>query len=146
MEAEHRVRQRTSRGLAWPAAASSAALLVFRCQQLGLAWLINAFCACHLPLRLIHTICARPSWPRLTACCLRLIKGICSQRQAGFTKASPTCLAADPFACPQVYTVGSASMEEDMYLDLFLDPYTIQVSLVATSLRNRVVPTLGESL
>lgn len=32
--------------------------------------------------------------------------------------------------------MGSPLMEEeDMYLDLFLDPYAVQVSLAATSLR-----------
>jgi hypothetical protein len=40
--------------------------------------------------------------------------------------------------------VGSLIMEEDIYLDLFLDPYTIQVSLAATLLRTRAGVGLGD--
>lgn len=36
--------------------------------------------------------------------------------------------------------------EEDTYLDLFLEPYSIQVSLAATSLKIRDCVVLGESL
>lgn len=115
------------------------------CHQLCLAWFISSFSASHLAPQLIHTICARQqSWPRLTVCCLRLIKGICSHGEAGSNKASPTCLDADSFAHPQLYVVGSPLMEEDMYLDLFLDPYTIQVSLAATLLRTRAGVGFGD--
>lgn len=117
----------------WPSSSSG-------CHQLCLAWFINSFSASHLVSQLIPTICARQqSYPRLTACYLGLIKGVCSHSQAGSNKAS-ACLDADSFACSQFYMVGSPLMEEDMYLDLFLDhplPYTIQVSLAATLLRTR---------
>lgn len=130
--------------LSWIASASSTALFFW--VPPAVSCLVHQFLFCFSPGPAAHSRhLYRAAELAPPHCELpRLIKGICSHSQVGSNKAPPTCLDADPFACPQPYLVDSPLMEEDMYLDIFLDPYTIQVSLAATLLRTRAGVGLGD--